>query len=83
MRHPFYVSYVLGWIGGALGGGRSWAWLPVAGMGSLYVAAARREERQFRRGRLGQEYREYQRRTGMFLPRLRSIAFAGAWRGRP
>ena len=72
IRHPFYASYTLVWIGGFAATG----WWPLAltafFMASLYAYAARQEERCFLNSPLRKEYRDYMRRTGRFLPRTRT-----------
>lgn len=72
IRHPFYVAYSLAWLA-----------TPVATHGPLvtlfaliaigmYVAAARREERQLEE-RFGEAYRTYKLGTGMLLPPLHRL----------
>ena len=72
IRHPFYTSYTLVWIGGFAATG----WWPLAltaiFMASLYAYAARQEESCFLSSPLRDEYRDYMRRTGRFLPRTRN-----------
>jgi protein-S-isoprenylcysteine O-methyltransferase Ste14 len=69
VRHPIYTAYLLGWLAGAAVTGQPWLLLPVAVMAGLYYRAARQEERSFLAGPFALEYREYRRRTGMFIPR--------------
>lgn len=70
VRHPFYVSYMLFWLGVFVG---SLSWLtalaPVM-MGVLYYRAASEEERAIRQSLLGPAYESYSRASGMFIPRL-------------
>lgn len=71
VRHPFYVSYFLGYIGAAL-----LLASPVSGafalaMCLLYGAAAFQEERLIAGSALALEYAAYRREVGMFVPRLR------------
>lgn len=70
VRHPFYLSYLLGWTGGAVAAPQPWGTLPVPVMAALYYAAARDEERRLLASPLGDAYRRYQAASGMFLPRL-------------
>lgn len=70
VRHPFYLSYSLGWIAGIIASGRAWLLLSLAVMGTIYYRAAVAEERKFASSRLAAAYADYQRRTGMFIPRL-------------
>lgn len=70
MRHPFYVSYMLYWAAAFLSAPH-----PLIGAGTLtilvlYVILAGREERALLASPLGPEYRQYQSRSGRFLPRL-------------
>jgi protein-S-isoprenylcysteine O-methyltransferase Ste14 len=68
VRHPFYVSYLLAFVGGWLAAGSAWL-LPALAFGlHTYWTAARREERGLRAGPLGDAYQEYAARVGMFLP---------------
>jgi protein-S-isoprenylcysteine O-methyltransferase Ste14 len=68
IRHPFYTSYLLSWIAGVFATGQSWLVLTVAVMIVLYYRAARYEERKFAASALGESYRSYRSRTGLFLP---------------
>jgi protein-S-isoprenylcysteine O-methyltransferase Ste14 len=70
VRHPIYASYLLAWLAGAVAAGQPWLLLTVALMGGLYCRAARQEERSFLAGPFASQYREYRKRTGMFVPRL-------------
>jgi protein-S-isoprenylcysteine O-methyltransferase Ste14 len=77
VRHPFYLSYLLVWIAGAVATRSAWAALTVAIMAGSYVAAARQEEAAYSGTRFGAEYRGYLARTGMFVPKPRQL-FAGS-----
>ncbi len=70
VRHPIYAAYLMCWLAGALATGQLWLLGTVAVMGILYSRAARKEEAEFLSSPLAEQYRAYQRRTGMFLPRL-------------
>jgi protein-S-isoprenylcysteine O-methyltransferase Ste14 len=70
VRHPFYASYLLYWIAGALAIRELWV-LPAIGLVAiLYVLAAVTEERKFARSSVSDAYNAYRRSTGMFLPRF-------------
>jgi protein-S-isoprenylcysteine O-methyltransferase Ste14 len=70
VRHPFYASYLLAFLGGAVGAGSPWL-VPAVLAGVLtYRRAAREEEAAFARSPLAGVYGGYAARTGMFLPRL-------------
>ena len=69
IRHPFYSSYLLAWMAGAM---LTSSWLgsvPVPVMLWLYVRAARLEEHKFLASTFGAEYEAYLSRAGMFWPR--------------
>ncbi len=69
VRHPFYASYLLAFLGGGLAAGSPWL-VPAIGAGVLtYWRAARSEEKAFAESALADAYRGYARRVGMFLPR--------------
>lgn len=68
VRHPFYVSYVLCWIGTSLvtPGLPGWA-VPVL-FAAIYFRLAVREELTFMHSEFATTYKDYQRRVGMFFP---------------
>jgi protein-S-isoprenylcysteine O-methyltransferase Ste14 len=69
VRHPFYASYILTFVGGAIAAGTAWL-APVVLTGALtYWRAALQEEAAFEASPLREAYRSYARRVGMFLPR--------------
>lgn len=71
VRHPFYASYLLAFVGGAVAAGTLWL-LPALVAGALtYWQAAREEERTFAGTSLAGAYRAYAARVGMFVPRPR------------
>ena len=70
IRHPFYTSYLLAWVAGAIGAFQPWLLLSAVFMGFIYYRAARQEEAKFLSGRFGEQYRQYQCQAGMFWPRL-------------
>lgn len=71
IRHPFYTSYMLFWIGWSLASASPWAIAIVAYFAFAYTAAAREEEQNFARSPLADEYSRYRAMTGRFLPRMR------------
>jgi protein-S-isoprenylcysteine O-methyltransferase Ste14 len=71
VRHPIYVAYLLGWLGGTVASGQFWLLALVAVLAVFYYRAARQEEQLILASPLGPRYRAYCRRTGMFLPHLR------------
>ncbi len=71
VRHPFYLAYTVAWTAGAVATASPWLVSTVFVMFLLYRSAAAAEEASFLASGLAEEYRAYQRRTGMFLPRVR------------
>ena len=69
-RHPFYVSYVMFWAGWTLALWSLPALLPFVIVVTLYVIAARMEERKFAGTPMAAEYEAYRQRTGFFWPNL-------------
>ena len=70
VRHPFYTSYLIQWIGWAIAGWSLWGIVPVLLMTTIYVIAARDEEAKFSRTDMAEEYATYSRKTGRFFPRI-------------
>lgn len=69
IRHPFYVSYMLYWVAIVLSAPSVVTAAGAASIIVMYMVTAAREERSLLKSPLGSEYREYQRRTGQFVPR--------------
>lgn len=72
LRHPFYTSYLIFWIGWAIATWSLWAVLPLAVITVIYVLAALGEERKFSRTEMAAEYASYRQKTGFFWPKLRA-----------
>ena len=70
VRHPFYTSYLMFWIGWAVAIYSLWALPPLVALMAFYVAAARGEERKFASTELENAYAQYRRRAGLFWPKL-------------
>ena len=70
VRHPFYLSYMLFWIGTAVSAPTLGGWAAPLTLGMLYYRAASREEQKFARSTLAPDYDVYRQQAGMFLPRL-------------
>ncbi len=68
IRHPLYFSYLLTWFAGLIATGRWWLVPSVAVMAVIYLNAASLEEKKFAHSPLAGAYREYQSRTGLFVP---------------
>ena len=69
VRHPFYTSYILFWVGAATDAGSPLFWIVPIIVTVLYVRAASIEERKFVRSDLATRYQDYRIRTGMLVPR--------------
>lgn len=70
IRHPFYTSYSLFWLAGALAAPNWVTLISVPVMTTLYYLAARGEEESLSTSELGAVYSDYRDRTGMFVPRM-------------
>lgn len=68
VRHPFCTGYLLAALAGPVAIQHPVMWLFALPLASISIAAAFREERVWLAGPRADEYREYRRRTGMFLP---------------
>lgn len=69
VRHPFYASYVLFWLGWSIAAWSVWTLPPLVAVLAIYVVAARAEEKKFARSPLAAEYESYRSSAGMFWPR--------------
>ena len=68
VRHPFYLSYIIGAIAPAVAVPQPLVIAVTVLMIVLVVAAAFREERVWLSSPRAEAYQDYRRRTGMFLP---------------
>ena len=68
VRHPFYCSYLLTWLAGALATLNIWLGLTFVVMFVLYLIAAVNEENKFASSPLAEAYAQYRSATGRFLP---------------
>ncbi len=68
IRHPFYTSYLLSFLGGAIVANSMWAMAGVLAIFYLYTQAADQEEEKFLQSPLADNYRSYRNRTGKFFP---------------
>jgi protein-S-isoprenylcysteine O-methyltransferase Ste14 len=71
IRHPYYASYCLTWLAGAISvaQSRSMVFVTFLLMTLLYVRAAKFEENKYSGSLLADDYQSYKRQTGMFIPR--------------
>lgn len=70
LRHPFYTSYLIFWIGWAIATWSVWALLPLAALIAIYTVAAKDEERKFSNTPMAEAYAAYKQRAGLFWPRI-------------
>jgi protein-S-isoprenylcysteine O-methyltransferase Ste14 len=68
VRHPFYSSYLLFWVGLAICTWSVWALVPLVGMFVTYLQAAMDEERKFGQTALAKDYSQYMAKTARFIP---------------
>jgi len=73
VRHPFFLSFFLTWLGGVLEARCLRTTVSTAIMLCLYWIAARNQERKYESSMLAAEYNYYKKRTGMFFPSLGRI----------
>lgn len=70
IRHPFYASYLIFWVGFAVMT-YSWLSLPLLLlMMTIYSLAARDEDRRLAGSNLAEQHALYRQRAGMFWPKL-------------
>lgn len=70
IRHPFYSSYMLTWIGGFIISGNIISSIVIFPLLLYYYKAAKREEKYFLNSLLAKEYSFYIHSTGMFFPKI-------------
>lgn len=70
VRHPFYLSYVLFWVGTSLVTPGLLSWVVPVLFAAIYFRLAVREEVTFMHSEFATAYRDYQRSVGMFFPKL-------------
>lgn len=70
VRHPFYTSYMLFWLGCAIATLHPYNFAFLAALIAMLTAGARGEERAFQSSPHAEAYAAYRARTGMFWPRL-------------
>ncbi len=71
IRHPFYTSYLLFWLGSAIATSSLILLLIFLALAVIYTIAALGEERDFSRSSLRDEYEAFRKSTGLFWPKLR------------
>ena len=70
IRHPFYTSYLLTYIGGFLAAPYWWALPLVLIPYFIYYHASSFEEKKFSQSTLSENYSLYRQQAGRFLPKL-------------
>lgn len=70
VRHPFYVSYILTYLGGVIAYFHPVFFITFFIVCFIYYDAAKTEENKFAISSLSNEYEKYKEETGMFLPKL-------------
>lgn len=70
VRHPFYVAFALGLVGGSLAMA-NWFFLLTGSIPLGFLVARTRIEEQKLVARFGVEYQDYMRRVGRFWPRFK------------
>jgi protein-S-isoprenylcysteine O-methyltransferase Ste14 len=68
VRHPFYSSYLLFWVGLTVCTWSIWAFVPLIGMFATYLQASMDEERKFSHTALAKDYSQYMAKTARFVP---------------
>jgi len=71
VRHPFYTSYILVWLVASLLFRSAALWITLMYLITFYYLSARREERIILESDQAENYRLYQNKVGMFLPRIK------------
>jgi protein-S-isoprenylcysteine O-methyltransferase Ste14 len=70
IRHPFYTSYILLWLGCTIATLHPLMLLYLLAVSAMNVTAAYREERSFETSPLAEEYVSYRKTAGMLWPKL-------------
>ena len=72
VRHPFYSSYILVWLGNTLLFNSLILWITLGYLMAFYFLSARKEERVILQSEQSSTYRKYIQNVGMFLPRIKN-----------
>lgn len=70
IRHPFYASYIMGWLGGCLINQNWFVYICSIVLLVQYIRSSSLEEKGFLEGPSGLVYLDYTKRTGRFYPAL-------------
>jgi protein-S-isoprenylcysteine O-methyltransferase Ste14 len=83
VRHPFYLSYILFWIGSSLAANSIVLTAICFALIVIYVIAARFEERKFKNSPFADDYQRYSARTGFLLPKFAALSKENYSESRP
>ena len=72
VRHPFYSSYILVWVGSTLLFNSLILWITLGYLMAFYFLSARKEEKVILQSEQSTTYRNYIKNVGMFLPRIKN-----------
>ena len=70
VRHPFYTSYTLVWVGGSILFNSMTMWITLLYLIAFYYRVAIGEENIILKSQYSREYEAYREKVGMFLPRI-------------
>jgi protein-S-isoprenylcysteine O-methyltransferase Ste14 len=70
IRHPFYASYILFWLGCAVATVHPLMLIFLAAFGAINLTAACREERAFEMSPFAEQYMNYRKTAGLLWPKL-------------
>jgi protein-S-isoprenylcysteine O-methyltransferase Ste14 len=73
IRHPFYTSYLLYWLGCVVATSSLILVFIFLALAVIYTIAALGEERAFSHSMIGDEYEAFRKSTGLFWPKLRLV----------
>jgi protein-S-isoprenylcysteine O-methyltransferase Ste14 len=71
IRHPFYTSYLLYWLGCVIATSSLILVFIFVALAVIYTIAALGEERAFSHSTIRDEYEAFRKSTGLFWPKLR------------
>lgn len=70
VRHPFYSSYCLAWLGSSSMFNSISLWITLTYLFAFYYRIATAEEIIILKSNYSREYQAYRQKVGMFLPRI-------------
>ena len=72
IRHPFYTSYMLAWFTSSFLFNSLILWITLLYLVAFYFLSARKEEAVIMKSVYSNEYKNYVKNVGMFLPRIKN-----------